>query len=233
MTKNRLSKILAGAGVASRRACEELIFQGHVSVNGQIVLLPQTVVDLTVDKIAVDGEPISSEEAKVYYALHKPAGYVCSQARRGKEKLVLDLIKDSSKRLFTVGRLDKDTAGLILVTNDGDFANSVIHPSKEISKEYLVKANHEVTHEHLVAISQGALVEGVLVKPLSVKKVRGRTLKIVVGEGKKHEVRLLLQSAGLLVLELTRIRVGGLLLGRLPLGAYKSLSENERNALFG
>lgn len=232
MDKNRLSKILAGAGVASRRACEELIFSGRVSVNGQVILIPQTLVDLTVDKVTVDGEPLSGYESKVYYALHKPAGYVCTQARRGKERLVLDLIKEGSNRLFTVGRLDKDTAGLILVTNDGDFANKVIHPSANISKEYLAKVDHEVTHEHLVTLSQGTLVDGALVRPLSVKKVRGKTLKITVGEGKKHEVRLMLQSAGLEVLDLTRIRVGGLLLGRLPVGAYKSLSEKERNAIF-
>lgn len=232
MDKNRLSKILAGAGVASRRACEELIFAGRVSVNGQVTLIPQTLVDLSVDKVTVDGEPLSGYEAKVYYALHKPTGYVCTQARRGKERLVLDLIKEGSKRLFTVGRLDKDTAGLILVTNDGDFANKVIHPSANISKEYLAKVDQEVSHEHLVTLSEGTLVDGALVRPLSVKKVRGKTLKITVGEGKKHEVRLMLQSAGLEVLDLTRIRVGGLLLGRLPVGAYRSLSEKERNAIF-
>lgn len=228
----RLSKVLAAAGVASRRACEELIFSGKVTVNGQTMLLPQTLVQ-DGDAIAVDGQQIGGESAKAYYALNKPVGCVCSQARRGSERLVLDLFQGTSERLFTVGRLDKDTGGLILVTNDGDFANAVIHPSKKIFKEYLVKANADITHDHLVALAAGTLVDGGKIKPHTVKKVRKNTLKIVISEGRKHEVRLLLQAVGLRVIELTRIRIGGLVLGKLSPGTYRTLSERERNALFG
>lgn len=229
----RLSKCLAAAGVASRRACEELIFAGHVAINGAVVLLPQTLVNSEVDVITVYGKPVGGASSKVYYALNKPVGYVCTQARRGSERLVLDLFNDQSERLFTVGRLDKNTGGLILVTNDGEFANEVIHPSANIVKEYLVKADTEITHEHLVMLSAGALVDGEIIKPRTVKKVRRSTLKIVIAEGKKHEVRLLLQAVGLQVLELTRIRIGGLLLGKLPPGGYRSLSEAERMSIFG
>ncbi len=230
--KKRLSKVLAAAGVASRRACEELIFAGNVCVNGQVTLVPQTLVDLRVDAITVNGEPIAGKQGPVYYMLHKPIGYVCSQARRQNERLVLDLFKDTRERLFTIGRLDKETSGLILVTNDGDFANKVIHPSSNIVKEYLAKCDLDISHEHLIAISSGTFVDGVLVKPVAVKKVRRNTLKVVVSEGKKHEVRLLLQSAGLKVHELTRIRMGSLLLGRLPLGTYRHLSEKEKRLIF-
>lgn len=228
MEKKRLSKTLAAAGVASRRACEELIFGKRVKVNGQIVVLPQTLVDIATDKITVDDRPIAAVEGKVYYLLNKPEGYVCSAKGGPNTKLVVDLFHETGYRLFTVGRLDKDTKGLILVTNDGHFANSVIHPSANIQKEYLAKTDHEITHEHLLTIGNGTLVEGVFVKPLKVVKVRRNVVKITLSEGKKHEVRLLLQSAGLEVEELTRIRLGHLVLGPLEEGSWRELTEKEK-----
>ncbi|CUI15794.1 putative ribosomal large chain pseudouridine synthase B [Candidatus Protochlamydia naegleriophila] len=232
MEKNRLSKILAAAGVASRRACEELIFEGHVKVNGQVVLVPQTLVNAETDLITVRDQPINKKEDKVYYLLNKPAGYICSARKTGQAKLVLDLFQDEGHRLFTVGRLDKDTQGLLIVTNDGHFANEVIHPSANIQKEYLAKTDQEISHEHLIAITNGTLVEGAFVKPIKVQKVRRGTLKIVIGEGKKREVRLLLNAAGLKVQELTRIRLGGLHLGPLPLGSWRPLTEIEKKLIF-
>ena len=113
-SKNRLSKILAAAGVASRRACEEIIFAGHIKVNGEICKIPQTMVGAS-DKIALDDEPVKATENKVYYLLNKPVGYVCTQAKHRETKIVLDLFQDVEERLFTVGRLDRDTAGLLLV----------------------------------------------------------------------------------------------------------------------
>ena len=232
MTKQRLSKVLAAAGVASRRACEELIFDGVVKVNGQTVKVPQTLVDLAHDRILVHNEPIKKTEDKVYYLLNKPAGFVCSTRGSSQTKLVLDLFHEEGHRLFTVGRLDKDTQGLLLVTNDGHFANQVIHPSANIQKEYLAKTDQELTHEHLVAISNGTLVEGAFVKPIRVEKVRRGTLKVVIGEGKKREVRHLLKAAGLEIKELTRIRLGGLHLGPLPVGQWRPLSVGERQLIF-
>lgn len=233
MVKQRLSKVMAGAGVASRRACEDLIFQGLVKVNGQIVKVPQTLVDLEVDEVMVRDQSIQKAEDKVYYLLNKPAGFICTAKRTSNQtKLVLDLFKDEGHRLFTVGRLDKDTEGLLLVTNDGHFANSVIHPSSDIDKEYLVKTDQEVSHDHLVAISQGTLVEGVFVKPLRVEKIRRGTLKVVISEGKKREVRLLLDAAGLKTVSLTRIRLGGLHLGALPIGEWRPLTEKDKKLIF-
>lgn len=228
--KNRLSKVLAEAGIASRRGAEALIFAGKVRVNGEVIALPQTLVSLQEDEICVEGKPILFLQRKVYFLLNKPKGYICSNKPVGEKKLVIDLFP-KDLRVFTVGRLDRDTTGLLLVTNDGHFSHRVIHPSFQISKEYLVKTEQEITHEHLVAISKGTIIEGTLVKPLRVTKVRKGTVKISVAEGKKREVRLLVQSSGLTVAELARIRIGGLTLGALPLGHFRPLTEREKELL--
>lgn len=230
-TKNRLSKFLAGAGVASRRTCEEIIFAGRVAVNGVITVLPQTLVDHE-DLITVDGKSVMPEDKKVYYMLNKPVNYICTAKKTGSSKIVLDLFEDIPYRIFTIGRLDKDTQGLIILTNDGHFANEVIHPSADIQKEYLAKTDQEITADHLMAISNGTLVEGTFVKPVKVSKVRRGTIKITIGEGKKREVRILLEAAGLQIKELTRIRIGSLQLGALPIGAWRELTEREKELIF-
>jgi len=230
-TKKRLSKFLAASGVASRRASEELIFAGKVKVNGVVVKVPQTLVDEK-DKIIIDDQLIRQETKKVYYVLNKPLGYICTNLRTKSTKVVYDLFVDVKERLFTIGRLDKDTTGLILLTNDGHFANSVIHPSKNIQKEYLVKTENEITHDHLTAISSGTLVEGTFVKPIRVTKVRKGTLKIVISEGKKREVRMMMEAAGIQIKELTRIRIGGLLLGQLAVGEWREMTDKEKELIF-
>jgi 23S rRNA pseudouridine2605 synthase len=231
-TRKRLSKALAAAGVASRRHCEELIFAGKVTVNGATIKIPQTLVCWENDVILVDGQKVKGEEKKFYYILNKPKGYICSNARVGTKKIVLDLFKKVTERLFTVGRLDRDTTGLILVTNDGHFANKVIHPSSNLSKEYIVKTGQEISHEHLLAISKGALVEDTWIRPVKIAKIRKGTLKVVVKEGKKREVRILVESAGLTIVSLSRVRIGGLLLGDLAEGKYRELSDTEKQILF-
>jgi 23S rRNA pseudouridine2605 synthase len=228
MEEKRLSKALAAAGVASRRACEELIFEGRVTVNGKTVLVPQTMVNWDRDQICVDGSGVKKEQRKLYFFLNKPSGYLCTNARpKERDRIVLDLFAGYSERLFTVGRLDKETTGLLLVTNDGHFANQVIHPSSNIEKEYLLKTTEEVTEKHLKIISRGAPVDGRWVRPVSVRKVRRGTVKICVKEGKKHEVRLLAERAGLPIMELTRIRIGDLLLGSMPEGTFRPLTKKE------
>jgi 23S rRNA pseudouridine2605 synthase len=230
--KKRLSKALAAAGIASRRAAEKLIFEGRVKVNGTVEKVPQTLVDWESDRILVDEEPVKGEEKKVYYILNKPHGFICSNTRIGNKKLVIDLFAHLNMRLFTIGRLDRDTTGLLLVTNDGHFANKVIHPSSNIAKEYLVKTSQEITDVHLKAISKGTYIEDSWIKPVKVEKVRKGTLKVIVKEGKKREVRLLVQNAGLEILELSRIRIGGLRLGPIPEGAFREMNETEKRAIF-
>uniref|UniRef100_A0A453ISH7 RNA-binding S4 domain-containing protein n=1 Tax=Aegilops tauschii subsp. strangulata TaxID=200361 RepID=A0A453ISH7_AEGTS len=209
----RLAKVLAAAGVASRRTCEELIFQGKVTVNGSVCTAPQTKVDISKDSIYVNGNRISKKlPPKLYFAVNKPKGYICSS---GEEKSVISLLDDYLKgwnklqpgvpkpRLFTVGRLDVATTGLIIVTNDGEFAQKVSHPSSNITKEYVVTIDGAVHKKHLVAISGGTVIDGVkvvpdLVEPLDAQADTKRTrLKIVVHEGRNHEVRELVQNAGL------------------------------------
>jgi 23S rRNA pseudouridine2605 synthase len=232
MEKKRLSKALAAAGVASRRAAEELIFQGRVQVNGTTIKVPQTLVDWENDQIHVDALPLKGEHKKIYYMLNKPIGYICSNVRPGKRAIVLDLFPQSEKRLFTVGRLDKDTNGLLLVTNDGHFAHKVIHPSSNIVKEYIVKTAQEITPSHLTTLSQGARVDEKWVRPVSVQKIRKGTFRILLKEGKKHEVRIIAERAELKVLELTRVRIGGLVLGSLAEGEFRSLTEQDRETIF-
>lgn len=232
MEPNRLSKILAKAGIASRRAAEQLIFDRKVQVNGVTITVPQTIVDPTKDKIYIDEQRITLTDEKVYYLLNKPRGFICSNKPMGRKKLVVDLFAHLGRRLFTIGRLDRDTTGLLLLTNDGHFAQEVIHPSKNIAKEYLVKTQEEITHEHLQNLSKGTLIEGKWIRPDKVTKVRRGTLKIVVKEGKKREVRLMVQNGGLTLLSLARIRIGDLKLGDLPEGSFRELSEKERSLIF-
>lgn len=231
MEKKRLAKFLAASGIGSRRACERIIAAGEVKVNGFVTLLPQTLVD-DQDRIAVGSHQLPKEEAKVYFLLNKPKGYLCSTIRTSRCKLVFDLFKDVNQRLFTVGRLDKDTTGLLIVTNDGVFSQRVIHPSSNIKKEYVAKTGQEITANHLKAISRGCEIEGTFVKPRSVKKVRKGTVKIVISEGKKREIRYLIEGAGLDVRELKRTRIGGLSLGHLPLGMWRPMTDNEQKLIF-
>jgi 23S rRNA pseudouridine2605 synthase len=231
MDTKRLSKALAAAGVASRRACEELIFAGRVQVNGQVIKVPQTQVSWGNDLIAVDGEKISGEESKLVYVFNKPKGVICSTVRPGNKPIVLDYFPKVRERLFTVGRLDRESTGLLLVTNDGHFANKVIHPSSGIIKEYVVKTAQEITAETLMILSEGARVDYKWVRPASVQKVRKGTFRICLKEGKKHEVRILAARANLDVLELTRIRIGSLLLSNLAPGEFRPLSSQEQEDL--
>lgn len=225
--KIRLSKLLAASGVASRRAAEELIFSGRVMVGGSVVTIPQTLVDYS-DKIKVDGKLVEEPEKKVYFLLNKPKGYLCSNKRLSeRSRLVIDLFEDLPYRLFTVGRLDRDTEGLIVVTNDGQFAQALIHPSKNIHKEYVAKTLNDVSDEHLKKITGGTWVQGTFIKPVRASKMRRGTVKVVVSEGKKHEVRELLDQAGLTLKELKRVRIGHLLLGNLETGQYRPLSRQE------
>ncbi|ADI37671.1 pseudouridine synthase [Waddlia chondrophila] len=231
MNKKRIAKHLASCGIASRRKCEDLIFAGKVSVNGEVVRQPQLLVDGS-EKITVSGKKVNRQEKKVYFMLNKPLNTLCSPNGKKGSKLVTDLFEGVKERLFTVGRLDKETTGLLIVTNDGEFTNQVIHPSSNIQKEYIAKTDCEISNDHLKAIAAGTSVEGVFVQPLSVKKVRKATLKVVVGEGKKREVRLLIAAAGLEVRALKRTRIGSLTLGSLPIGHWRSLTERDKQLIF-
>ncbi|KAL2324837.1 hypothetical protein Fmac_023895 [Flemingia macrophylla] len=246
----RLSKVLAASGVASRRSCEELIFQGKVTVNGSVCNTPQTRVDPAKDVIYVNGNRLPKRQPhKVYLALNKPKGYICSSGEN-ESKSVISLFDDYLKnwdkkhagvptpRLFTVGRLDVATIGLIIVTNDGDFAQKLSHPSSNLAKEYIATVDGLVHKRHLIAISEGTTIEGVHCVPDIVEllprqpDMQRARLRIVVHEGRKHEVRELVKNAGLEIHSLKRVRIGGF---RLPpdlgLGKYIELNPTNLNAL--
>lgn len=246
----RLAKVLAAAGVASRRSSEELIFQGKVTVNGSVCNTPQTRVDPDRDVIYVNGNRLPKKlPPKVYLALNKPKGYICSAGEKETKSVMClfdDFMKSWSKRnpglprprLFTVGRLDVATTGLIIVTNDGEFANKVSHPSSNLSKEYIATINGAVNKRHLFAISEGTVIEGVHCTPDSVEllpqqpDISRPRLRIVVHEGRNHEVRELVKNAGLQIHALKRVRIGGFRLPTdLALGKHVELSSSNLRAL--
>lgn len=227
----RLNKILQEAGVASRRGADQLILDGYVFVNGVRVTELGVQVDPMKDHIKVGSRILKKPQAKVVYALNKPSGYICSNGRQANEKIVLDLFPEN-ERLFTVGRLDKDAMGLILVTNDGTLSHKVTHPSSGVSKEYIVKVKSEVTDEHLKIISKGTYIDGQHVRPHKVTKLRRGTLRIILKDGKKHEVKALVQEADLPLTELKRVRIGNLRLNDLPEGSFRQLSKKEIAEIF-
>ncbi len=233
MTQKRLNKILAEAGVASRRGADKLIEEGVVKVNGKVVTEMGLQCDPNVDAILVYNRKIKGPEKKLTVVVNKPKGYVCSNKRLNNEKLAIDLVADCQRRMYTVGRLDRDTTGLLIITNDGDLAKKVSHPSSNLVKKYLVKVLADISDEHLKIISKGTLIEGKWIKPASVKKLRRGTITVGVKEGKKHEVRLMVQAAGLEIISLSRIAIGNLHLGTLPLGASRPLTEKDLASIFG
>eukprot|EP00850_Spirogloea_muscicola_P012840 SM000085S23190 [mRNA] locus=s85:35241:38019:+ [translate_table: standard] len=246
----RLAKVLAAAGVASRRASEELIFGGRVTVNGAVCTVPQTPVDPLRDVIYIDGRSLPRRTAsKLYFAVHKPKGYICSSASDG-QRPVLQLFDGFlatwvaknpgilRPRLFTVGRLDVATTGLLLVTNDGDFAQQVGHPSSGLSKEYIASVNERVSQRQLALMAAGAEVQGVRCVPASIDVLEapsggeGGRLRIVVNEGRNHEVRHIVAQAGVMVKNLRRVRIGGLRIPRsLGLGQYVQLTPKQVEAV--
>jgi len=229
MAQVRLNKHLAQCGIASRRAAEKIISEGRVSVNGTTVSDQGVIVDPNKDTIRVDGKPIRKEKL-YYFILNKPKFYLCTASPC--RSRVIDLFHTIDARLFTVGRLDKETTGLIIVTNDGDFANRIIHPSSSIEKEYLVKTNRDLSAANLKRLSIGITVQRSFVKPSKVIKVRRGTLRISVMEGKKHEVRTLIEGIGANVLSLKRIRIGNLTLGTIPEGSFRPMTEREKELIF-
>ncbi|MEC8307158.1 MAG: pseudouridine synthase [Chlamydiota bacterium] len=232
MPSKRLNQQVARAGIASRRGSEALIERGEISVNDQVVKTPYFRVDPDKDIITWRGKALPQRVSPLLIVLNKPKGWICSTSPREGKRLVTDIFKPLGVRLFTVGRLDRDTTGLLLLTNDGDLCQKIIHPSSSLTKEYLIKCREEITAQHLHILRQGLKVEGVFVRPVKVRKVRRGTLKIGVKEGKKHEVRLMIRAAGLSLLMLHRIRVGGLHLGGIPEGQWRQLQAGEERVIF-
>ena len=220
----RLQKLLAKAGVASRRKAELLIQEGRVFVNGKAVTELGAKAQTT-DEISVNGKKIVFEEKK-YVMLHKPMGVISSAKDNFGRKTVLDLVP-RNVRLFPVGRLDYDTSGLILLTNDGEWANNLMHPSKKISKTYIAKVRGLPTENDLRAFREGLVIDGKKTAPSDIMMISDNAVKIVLFEGRNRQVRKMCDAIGLEIVSLMRISIGSLELGRLKPGEWRYLTASE------
>ena len=232
--KSRLQKLLAQAGAASRRKAEELILQGRVTVNGRPAKLGDSA-DPQKDQIALDGQRLRLEGEKLYLALHKPRGFVTTMEDERGRRCVAQLVADVPGRVYPVGRLDKDSEGLLIMTNDGAFANAVAHPKSHVAKTYRVTLRPGVNEEQLVQISTGILIDGKMTAPAKARVLeqqQGRAVvEIVLYEGRNRENRKMCEALGLEVARLKRTAVGPVRLAMLPKGRWRELSKEEVKAL--
>ena len=231
--KERLQKILSSRGVCSRRKAEELITAGQVAVNGVTARLGDTA-DPDTDQILVEGKPLPAKERYVYILLHKPRGYVTTLSDEKGRQNAAQLVADCGLRVYPIGRLDMDSEGLLLFTNDGDFANSLMHPRQEVEKIYEVWVKGY--HEGVPALLRRPItMDGYQIKPPKVKTLRAgegkAKLLVTIHEGRNRQIRRMCEEAGCSVTRLRRISEGSLSLGDLPLGKWRYLREEEKAAL--
>lgn len=227
----RLQKYLAESGICSRRKAEELILAGRVKVNNAIVTELGTKVDGEKDKISLDGNPVKMNRDYVYIMLHKPVGYITAVTDQFDRPTVLDLLKDIPARLFPVGRLDYDTSGLLILTNDGDLTFKLTHPKHNIDKIYIARIKGAPTDEEMYKFRSGVVIDGYQTKPASIeilKKMGSQcTVRIKIGEGRNRQIRKMLEAIGHETINLKRVATGKILLGELPKGEYRTLTKNE------
>jgi len=227
----RLQVYLAHCGVASRRASEQIILEGRVTVNGVKITELGTKVTAK-DEVLVDGNKIQLEENKRYVLLNKPAGYVCSLADEKNRKTAADILKEKyTERLYNVGRLDMYSKGMILFTNDGDFAKKLSHPSAEIEKEYIVETSQDVPEDFPKRFERGIRVDETFYKCRHCEILKPRKLKIVLIEGKNREIRTVLESEGMGTKSLVRVRIGSVNLNDLRPGDSRDLTAEEVKGL--
>ena len=232
--KERLQKILSARGLASRRKAEEWIANGRLQVNGCTAQLGDSA-DPDMDEILLDGKPIPSKEAHVYIMLNKPRGYVTTLSDEKGRQNVAQLVADCGVRVYPVGRLDMDSEGLLLLTNDGEFANRLMHPKHEVNKTYevTVRGYHDAAQ---MLLSRPIELDGYPIRKPQVKLVRAEgekaKLLVTIHEGRNRQVRRMCEAAGMTVTRLRRIQEGSLKLGDLPLGKWRNLTEDEIAGLY-
>ena len=234
--QERLQKILAKAGIASRRKAEELIRQGKVTVDGRVVTEMGIQVDPEHQRIEFNGKPVTVEEKKVYVLLHKPTGYVSTVHDPQGRPIVTELIKGIQERIFPVGRLDLDTEGALLLTNDGELAQKILHPSHEVNKTYRATVKGKPSKKKVEMLRRGIDIDGRKTWPALVKLLsagsRETTLQITIHEGRKRQVRKMCEAVGHPVLKLKRIAYGKLKLGNLAPGKFRFLSKKDLQLIF-
>ncbi len=227
----RLQQYMAKCGVASRRASEEIILAGRVSVNGILVIELGTKVSPN-DVVCVDGKEIHLEQQKRYVLLNKPAGYVCSSNDEKGRPIASDLLKDSySERLYNVGRLDMFSSGLILFTNDGDFAARLSHPSAELEKEYIVDSSTPLPRFLADDFMSGIRIDGVFYKCKDAVELNSHRMRILLIEGKNREIRRVFEKYDVGIKSLMRVRIGCIGVGNLQYGQFRDLTQDEVQAL--
>ena len=230
MEEMRLQKYLAMCGVASRRAAEEIILQGRVKINGEKCTILGTKV-AEGDVVTVDGETVTPEEKKYYIMLNKPTGYMTTVSDEEGRPTVMDLVADISKRVYPVGRLDCNTEGLLLLSNDGDFTYKITHPKHKLDKTYEVFVSGNAERNALKKLEQGVYIDGRKTAPAVVDVVdygkNSAVISITIHEGRNRQVRKMCASVGFKVMGLKRVSEGGLSLGNLPLGRWRHLTEAE------
>lgn len=225
----RLQKILSARGVASRRKAEELILQGKVCVNGKTASLGDSA-DPDTDEIMVEGKQLPSTEKKVYILLNKPRGYVTTLSDEKGRPNAAQLVSDCGLRVYPVGRLDMDSEGLLIFTNDGELANRMMHPKNEVNKTYEVWCSG-YTESAVVQLQKPMELDGYRLRPAKVSQIHGENnrvhFQITIHEGRNRQIRRMCEQCGMHVTRLKRIREGGLSLGNLPLGKWRYLTEDE------
>jgi len=223
----RINKFLATAGLGSRRKCEEFVLNGDIKVNGKIVKELSTEINEK-DIVLYKNQPISLIEEKVYYIFNKPKGCVTTSLDDRGRKTVLDYFKNVNQRLFCVGRLDYNTQGLLILTNDGDFSNQVMHPSKHIAKTYLVEIKGKLESEEIDKLQNGIELDGEKTLPSLVNIVEEKEnkslIKITIYEGRNRQVRRMFEAINKFVINLERVKIGELTLSDIPRGSYKKVS---------
>lgn len=231
----RLQKVIAASGVASRRAAETMIREGHVTVNGRVVRVLGTCIDPSKDHVKIDGRHVQPAEPEVFVFLHKPPGYVTTMDDPQGRPTVADLVPKVKVRVFPVGRLDYDTEGLLLLTNNGKVAQACVHPRYHVPKTYLVKVSGVCTDEEIRNLEEGVVLDDGMTAPTTVRK-SGKAkvnswLELTIYEGRKHQVKRMLEALGHRVVRIKRIRFGPIELGDLPVGASRFATDAEANAL--
>ena len=226
----RLQKYLSDCGVASRRKSEELIEQGKVRVNGKVASIGEKI-DPKHDTIIVAGKKIVRQKTHTYIMLHKPRGFITTMSDEMDRKCVAQLVKDVPARVYPVGRLDRDSEGLLLFTNDGAFANAMTHPSKHVPKTYRVTVRPSITQEQLTALTQGVIIDDGVTAPAEVRVITKEenrvVLEIILYEGRNRQIRKMCEALGLEVARLRRTAIGTVKLGMLKQGDWRELTEDE------
>lgn len=234
--EERLQKILSRAGLCSRRGAEELIRQGKVTVDGRVVTEMGVKVDPALHLIECNGLPVTQVEQKVYILLNKPKGYLSTLSDPQRRPIVTDLLKEVKSRVFPVGRLDYDTEGALILTNDGECSQQILHPSFEVNKTYVATISGNPPQKKLTELENGIMLEGKTTWPAEIKVLstgkRQTVVQIIIHEGRKRQVRKMFAAIGHRVLELKRVAYGGLQLGNLPTGAYRILTRKDLNRIF-